>query len=128
MVSDCRGPAASCRCLAGPFGVPPLGGQNADMPLPLRLPGIRRRSCLLPALPSLPRPALATDVPLREAMRRAEALRDEALRASDQPFGAVVLPGELIVGVPQLRRHCHRPHRACRDGDYPRCIAPVAHA
>jgi tRNA(Arg) A34 adenosine deaminase TadA len=31
-------------------------------------------------------------------MRRAEALRDEAVRAGDQPYGAVVLRGELIVG------------------------------
>lgn len=73
------------------------------MPLPNRLPGIRRRSCLLAALPSLPGPALATDAPLREAMRRAEALRDEALRAGDQPFGAVVLRGVVIVGAAPSR-------------------------
>ena len=36
-------------------------------------------------------------------MRRAEALRDEALRAGDQPFGAVVLRGELIVGAAPSR-------------------------
>jgi len=90
-------------------GLPPLvvrapfGGQNAGMPLHLRPPGIRRRSCLLAALPWLPVPALATDAPLREAMRRAEALRDEALRAGDQPFGAVVLRGELIVGAAPSR-------------------------
>ena len=40
---------------------------------------------------------------LREAMRRAEAQRDEALRAGDQPFGAVVLRGELIVGAAPSR-------------------------
>jgi tRNA(Arg) A34 adenosine deaminase TadA len=59
---------------------------------------IRRRSCLLAALPWLHLPALAADTPLRAAMRRAEALRDEALRAGDQPFGAVILREELIVG------------------------------
>jgi len=73
------------------------------MPLRLRLPGIRRRSCLLAVMPWLPGPALAADAPLREAMRRAEALRDEALRAGDQPFGAVVLRGEFIVGVSPSR-------------------------
>ena len=36
-------------------------------------------------------------------MRRAEALRDEALRAGDQPFGAVVLRGEVIVGAAPSR-------------------------
>jgi len=36
-------------------------------------------------------------------MRRAEALRDEALRAGDQPYGAVVLRGELIVGAAPSR-------------------------
>ena len=32
-------------------------------------------------------------------MRRAEALRDDALRAGDQPFGAVVLRGDEVVGL-----------------------------
>ena len=36
-------------------------------------------------------------------MRRAETLRDEALRAGDQPFGAVVLRGEVIVGAAPSR-------------------------
>ena len=36
-------------------------------------------------------------------MRRAEALRDEALRAGDQPYGAVVLRGEMIVGAAPSR-------------------------
>lgn len=36
-------------------------------------------------------------------MRRAEQLRDEALRAGDQPFGAVVLRGEDIVGEARSR-------------------------
>jgi tRNA(Arg) A34 adenosine deaminase TadA len=73
------------------------------MPLRLRPPGIRRRSCLLTTLPWLAVPALAADGALREAMRRAEALRDDALRAGDQPFGAVVLRGELIVGAAPSR-------------------------
>ena len=37
------------------------------------------------------------------ASRRAEALRDDALRAGDQAFGAVVLRGELIVGAAPSR-------------------------
>lgn len=81
----------------------PFGGQNADMPLRHRPRGVRRRSCLLATLPWLCAPALATDAPLREAMRRAEALRDDAVRAGDQPFGAVVLQGELIVGAAPSR-------------------------
>ena len=36
-------------------------------------------------------------------MRRAEAMRDEALRAGDQPYGAVVLRGESIVGAAPSR-------------------------
>ena len=31
-------------------------------------------------------------------MRRAEALRDESVRGGDQPYGAVVLRGETVVG------------------------------
>ena len=46
---------------------------------------------------------MAAEAPLREAMRRAEAMRDEALRAGDQPFGAVVLRGGLIVGAAPSR-------------------------
>lgn len=81
----------------------PFGGQNVCMPLRHRPLGVRRRSCLLATLPWLYAPALATDAPLREAMRRAEALRDDALRAGDQPFGAVVLQGALIVGAAPSR-------------------------
>jgi tRNA(Arg) A34 adenosine deaminase TadA len=66
-------------------------------------PDLRRRSCLLAAWPGLGVGALAADPPLREAMRRAEVLRDEALRAGDQPYGAVVLRGELIVGAAPSR-------------------------
>ena len=36
-------------------------------------------------------------------MRQAAALRDEALRAGDQPFGAVILRGEVIVGAAPSR-------------------------
>jgi tRNA(Arg) A34 adenosine deaminase TadA len=73
------------------------------MPLRHRPLGVRRRVCLLVALPWTCMPALATDAPLREAMRRAEALRDDALRAGDQSFGAVVLRGALIVGAAPSR-------------------------
>jgi tRNA(Arg) A34 adenosine deaminase TadA len=73
------------------------------MPLRRRPAGIRRRSCLIAALPCLTLPALAADAPLREAMRRAEALRDEAQRDGDQPFGAVVLRADLIVGAAPSR-------------------------
>jgi tRNA(adenine34) deaminase len=40
---------------------------------------------------------------LSEAMRRAEALRDDAVAAGDQPFGAVVLCGDAIVGAAPSR-------------------------
>lgn len=63
----------------------------------LHAPGFRRR-WFLAALPWLASGRSAADEPLREAMRRAEALRDEAVRAGDQPYGAVVLRGELVVG------------------------------
>ncbi len=77
------------------------------MPLRLRPPDLRRRSCLLAALPWLSGQALANDAPLREAMRRAEALRDEAMSAGDQPFGAVVLRGDLVVGAAPSRVVTH---------------------
>lgn len=81
----------------------PSGWQNGGMRPRPRPPDLHRRSCLLAALPWLPVPALAVDAPLREAMRRAEALRDEAQRAGDQPYGAVVLHGALIVGAAPSR-------------------------
>jgi tRNA(Arg) A34 adenosine deaminase TadA len=62
-----------------------------------------RRLCLHAAFLGLPWSALAADASLRDAMRRAEALRDDALRAGDQPFGAVVLRGALIVGAAPSR-------------------------
>jgi len=40
---------------------------------------------------------------LPAAMRRAEALRDRALRDGDQGFGAVVLRGDRIVGAAPSR-------------------------
>ena len=73
------------------------------MSLRLHRPDIRRRSCLLAAALVLHLPVRASDAPLRAAMRRAAALRDEALRDGDQPFGAVVLRGEVIVGAAPSR-------------------------
>lgn len=72
--------------------------------MPSRLPhqGLQRRSCLIAALPWPAGSALADDA-LQRAMRRAEALRDDAVRAGDQPYGAVVLRGELIVGAAPSR-------------------------
>ena len=64
---------------------------------------VGRRSCLLAAWASLPSLAPAAGVTLPEAMRRAEALRDEAVRAGDQPYGAVVLRGDVIVGAAPSR-------------------------
>lgn len=40
----------------------------------------------------------ADGTPLAAAMRRAQALRDQALQAGDQGYGAVVLRGNTIVG------------------------------
>ena len=59
--------------------------------------GPGRRSFLLVALSGLAGGAWA-DTSLQQAMRRAEMLRDEAVRGGDQPYGAVVLRGETIVG------------------------------
>ncbi len=61
--------------------------------------GLQRRQCLLVALPGL---ALLTQAahaaPLHDAMRRAQALRDQAVAAGDQAYGAVVLRGDTVVG------------------------------
>jgi tRNA(Arg) A34 adenosine deaminase TadA len=46
---------------------------------------------------------LHAGTPLQDAMRRAQALRDEAVRAGDQAYGAVVLRGEEIVGAAPSR-------------------------
>ncbi|WP_173120159.1 nucleoside deaminase [Pseudaquabacterium terrae] len=80
-------------------------GQNVGVPRRHDPPDLHRRYSLLAALPwlSLPVPALADETHLRVAMRRAEELRDEALRAGDQPFGAVVLRGDTIVGAARSR-------------------------
>lgn len=45
----------------------------------------------------------ADGVTLAAAMRRAEALRDQAVRDGDQPYGAVVLRGDRIVGAAPSR-------------------------
>jgi tRNA(Arg) A34 adenosine deaminase TadA len=63
--------------------------------------GLRRRSVLV-VLPWLGG-AAAADQPLQLALRRADAMRDAALRAGDQPYGAVVLRGESIVGAAPSR-------------------------
>lgn len=66
--------------------------------------GLRRRDCLLAAWPGL---LVFTEVahaaPLSDAMRRAEALRDEAVAAGDQAYGAVVLRGDAVVGAAPSR-------------------------
>ena len=69
-------------------------------PAPFQL---NRRCCLLAAWAGLPSLAPAAGVTLPQAMRRAEALRDEAVRAGDQPYGAVVLRGDVIVGAAPSR-------------------------
>lgn len=75
----------------------------------------------VPALAMLPLVAQATDPALRAAMRRAEALRDEALRAGDQPYGAVVLREGAIVGEAPSRvvtagdARAHAEREALRD-------------
>lgn len=56
-----------------------------------------RRQCLI-MLPLL-LPSLAGASPsLQQAMQRARALRDDAVRTGDQAYGAVVLRGAQIVG------------------------------
>lgn len=62
--------------------------------MPLRT---SRRACLI-ALPVL-LPAWAGASPaLQQAMQRARDLRDQAVRDGDQPYGAVVLREDKIVG------------------------------
>jgi tRNA(Arg) A34 adenosine deaminase TadA len=65
--------------------------------------GIRRRSCLLVALPWLVAPPAWPASPLQQAMRQAEALRDDAMRAGDQPYGAVVVRADVVVGAAASR-------------------------
>ena len=66
-------------------------------------PDLRRRACLLAAWPGWAVAAATTATPLHDAMRRAEALRDEAVRAGDQAFGAVVMREAEIVGAAPSR-------------------------
>ena len=74
---------------------------------------LTRRQCLV-MLPLL-LPALAGASPsLQHAMQRARALRDQAVRSGDQPYGAVIVRGEQIVG--------EAPSRVVTAGD------PTAHA
>lgn len=70
-----------------------------------RQPGPSRRDCLIAAVPltAVGASAAAQGSPLQRAMRRAEALRDEAVRAGDQPYGAVVLRGDVVVGASPSR-------------------------
>ena len=66
--------------------------------------GLRRRKALLLALlPLATRTGVAQSAALRDAMRQAEALRDEAVRSGDQPYGAVVLRGDRVVGAAPSR-------------------------
>ena len=66
-------------------------------------PDLRRRACLLAAWPGCAVAAAAPATPLHDAMRRAEALRDEAVRAGDQAFGAVVMREDEVVGAAPSR-------------------------
>lgn len=58
---------------------------------------LTRRRCFTLLVLFLPTPVHATSA-LRQAMARARDLRDTAVRAGDQPYGAVVLRGSDIVG------------------------------
>ena len=64
---------------------------------------LARRNCLLAALAITSGPVVGTESALQGAMRRAQALRDEALRNGDQGYGAVVLRGGEIVGTAPSR-------------------------
>jgi tRNA(Arg) A34 adenosine deaminase TadA len=60
---------------------------------------LSRRACVAAAAAAgWATPWAWADASLAQAMRRALALRDEALRAGDQPFGAVVLRAGEVVG------------------------------
>ncbi|MBL8350307.1 MAG: nucleoside deaminase [Burkholderiaceae bacterium] len=71
--------------------------------MPPRHAGPSRRDCLIAGLPLLGAGATAQGNALQQAMRRAETLRDEALRGGDQPYGAVVLQGDRVVGAAPSR-------------------------
>ena len=65
---------------------------------------LRRRHWLLLALATASAQTRAQPrEALQAAMRRAEALRDEALRSGDQPYGAVLLRGHEVVGAAPSR-------------------------
>mgnify|MGYP003498772015 CR=1 FL=1 len=74
---------------------------------------LTRRDAALALVPACLAPA-AQATTLQEAMARARALRDQAQRGGDQPYGAVVLRGNAIVG--------EGPSRVAANGD------PTAHA
>jgi tRNA(Arg) A34 adenosine deaminase TadA len=77
--------------------------------------GVCRRTALVGALCwALDGAAARAADPLHEAMRRAQALRDDAVRAGDQPYGAVVMCAGRVVGA--------APSRVVTAGD------PGAHA
>jgi len=66
--------------------------------------GLRRRLVLLAAVSAPASSAQAASaVTLAEAMRRAEALRLQAMADGDQAFGAVVWRGDRIVGAAPSR-------------------------
>ena len=70
-------------------------------PLP---PGLPRRGLLAVLGWAALHPAQAEGPDaLAAAMRQAEALRDAALRGGDQPYGAVVLRGDRVVGAAPSR-------------------------
>ena len=85
-------------------------------------PGLPRRG-LLAALGWVAwRPAQAQSPDaLAAAMRQAEALRDAALRNGDQPYGAVVMRGDKVVGAAPSRvvvandASAHAEREALRD-------------
>ena len=64
---------------------------------------LQRRNCLLAAVSVASTPVLGSEPALRAAMRRAQAMRNEALRSGDQAYGAVVLRGGEIVGAAPSR-------------------------
>lgn len=94
---------------------------------------LTRRQCL--AVP-LMLPSLVFASPeLQRAMQRARELRDAAVRAGDQPYGAVVLRGSEIVGEAPSRvvtandPDAHAEREALRDAlqrlmraDLPGCV------
>jgi tRNA(Arg) A34 adenosine deaminase TadA len=76
---------------------------------------LERRRCLLGAVALASSPLLGADTAaLQAAMRRAQALRDDALRNGDQAYGAVVLRGSELLGA--------APSRVVTNND------PTAHA